>query len=207
MTLVGILLLSGLVLVAVEGVGYSRGGYGSEFWSSPLDDKLDHIAGHRREWWWISLWSLVGLLTMGGGTFGLAALIAEDGEPVLAFVALGVWVVAMVGWVGGLTVQAAGMPQAASQRADSGSTPDWIHPLWWFVYVTEGTWIIGANMAYAVFGLGILLSSSMPVWVGWTSIAGGLLISLGVIVTRDGFPQLAVVVPAVIGVALLLRAL
>ena len=45
-TLVGILLLSGVILLAVEAVGYVRGGYNSAFWKLPLDEKLDHVADH-----------------------------------------------------------------------------------------------------------------------------------------------------------------
>ena len=54
MVLVAALLLSGLVLVAVESVGYVRGGYDSAFWRLPLDAKLDQVAEHRWEWWWVS---------------------------------------------------------------------------------------------------------------------------------------------------------
>lgn len=207
MILTGVLLLSGLFLLAVEGVGYRRGGYGSAFWRLPLDAKLDHVAQNSWAWWWISIWSLVGLFTVTGGVFAIAHLLSDSGAPVLAYVALGAYVVSLVGWVWGLTMQAGVVSMAAQRRVESGSTPDWIHPLWRVGYVTEGVWVIGANLAYAVLGLAILGTDILPAWSGWVALAVGLLIPLGTVVTRDGFPQLAVVVPAVIGVALLLRAL
>ena len=43
MAFVGILLMSGIGMIAVEAVGYQRGGYNSAFWKLPLDDKLENI--------------------------------------------------------------------------------------------------------------------------------------------------------------------
>jgi hypothetical protein len=40
MLLVGILLVAGIGLIAVEAVGYNRGENNAEFWRLPLDEKL-----------------------------------------------------------------------------------------------------------------------------------------------------------------------
>jgi hypothetical protein len=205
MVLVGVLLLSGLVLVAVEAVGYSRGGYNSAFWRLPLDEKLDHVSEHRWEWWWISIWGLVGLFLMTGGVFGLADLLAEGGEPVLAYVALGGYTVAVLAWVVGLVIQAASVSEASRQRVETGETPAWLHPLWSAGWVAELTWIVGGNLAFALAGVAVLQSGLVADWAGWVALIGGVLISIVVLVTRNGFPQLAYLVPAVIGVALLVE--
>jgi hypothetical protein len=207
MTTVGVLLLAGLVLVAVEAVGYTRGGYSSAFWRLPLDDKLDHVAEHRWEWWWISVWGLVGLFLMSGGVFGLGYLLADAGEPLLASVSLGGFVVAVLAWVWGLLVQASAVSEAAKQRADTGTTPPWLHPLWNGAFIAELSWITGANLAYALIGVTILQTGLVADWAGWVALVAGGLIAVGVLITREGFPQLGYLLPAAIGIALLIESL
>lgn len=203
-SVVGVLLLSGLLLVAVEAFGYVRGGYDSAFWKLSLDAKLDHVSDHRREWWWISIWGLVGLFTLTGGVSGLAYLLADAGEPVLAFVALGGYLVALFSWVFGVILQTASISQAAEQRAETGATPSWIEPLWRAGYIAEATWVIGGNLAYALFGVAVLGTGLLAAWVGWVGMIGGLLIPVVVVFARDGFPQLGLLVPALFGIGLLL---
>lgn len=205
MTLVGLLLVSGFALLAVESVGYSRGGYNSAFWRLPLDEKLDHVGEHRREWWWISIWSMVGLFTVSAGLFGLVSLLADSGEATLAHVALGGYVVAALAWVFGSTIQAAAIPEAATQRAQSGATPTWLQPIWNAAFLTELFWIVGSNLAYAVIGVAILRTGLVGDWAGWIALVGGVLTSVVVLLKRDGFPQLGILIPAVLGVAAILE--
>lgn len=205
MVLIGILLLSGFALIAVESVGYVRGGYNSAFWRLPLDEKLDHVVEHRWEWWWISIWPLVGLFTLSGGIFGFVYLLADAGEPVLAYAALGGYVVTVLAWVFGVIVQSAAVSEASKQRADAGLTPAWLHPLWNAAFLAEGVWIVGSNLAYSVVGVAILQSGLVADWAGWVALIGGLLTAIGVLILRDGAPQLGSLIPAVIGVALLIE--
>lgn len=207
MVVVGILLLSGLALVAVESVGYVRGGYNSAFWRLPLDQKLDHVAGHRWEWWWISIWPLVGLLTVSGGFFGFCEMLAERGEPTLAQVALGGYVVAVIAWVFGVTVQAAAVSEASKQRAESGLTPAWLHAFWSAAFLAELVWIVGSNIVYALVGGLILRTGVVAAWAGWVALIGGILTAAGVALRREGFPQLGILIPALIGVAVLVAAI
>lgn len=207
MIAVGILLLAGLALVAVESVSYVRGGYGSAFWRLPLDAKLDHVSGHRWEWWWLSIWGLIGLFLVTGGVAGLTHLLADAGEPVLAFVALGGYLVALFPWVAGVILQGAAVSQAADQRVKTGETPAWIHPFWNAAYVAEATWVIGANVAYVLFGIAVLRTGLVAEWAGWVAVGAGMLIPVGVILIRDLFPQLGLLVPAALGVAFLVESL
>jgi hypothetical protein len=205
-TLVGILLVSALALQAVEGVGYRRGRFDAAFWRLALDDKLDHVAAHRPEWWWVSIWGLVGLYLMSGGLFGLTYLLADSGAGIAAGAALGGYAVALFSWVFGQTVQAAAVSRAAAQKGETGVTPDWLRPLWDAGYLAEGVWVIGGNLAYALFGVAILQTELVSGWAGWVAVGGGILISAVVLVRRDGFPQLGILLPAVIGIAVLIAA-
>lgn len=206
MLLTGLLLVSGLAIVAVEAFGYVPGGYNAAFWKLPLDDKLEHVARNTRAWWWISLWELAGLILLTGGVFGLATLVAQAGESVVANVALGIYLASAVLWLVGSLIQASAVPQAAQQRLDAGETPPWIHPLWSAGWVSEVAWIMGSNAAYAIMGFALLQTDLLASWAGWTALVGGAVIAGAVGITRTGFPQLAVLVPAVLGVAALLAA-
>ena len=207
MLLVGILLMAPTLLIAVQAPGYRRGGYNAEFWQRPLDEKLDHVALHTREWWWVSLWELAGLFLMTGGLAGLTYLLVAAGEPVLAFVSFGGYLVALIAWVFGGIAQAATVSRAATDRAESGETPSWIHPFWETGYLAEGAWIIGGNLAYALIGLAILQSELLPAWSGWVSLVLGALIAIGVLITRAGFPQLGGLVPFIVGITVVIESL
>lgn len=72
--------------------------------------------------------------------------------------------------------------------------------------MTGGRWVVRANIAYAVIGLAILNTGLLAGWAGWTAIALGVLIPIGVAITKAGFPQLADLAPLVIGVAAIIEA-
>ena len=205
MLLVGVLLAAGLGMILVESVGYTRGGYNAEFWKLPLDDKLDHVAGHRWEWWWVSIWEVVGLFLMTAGLAGFTYLLAAEGEPVWAYVGFGGYLVALFAWVLGLIIQAAGMSQASLQRAETGETPPWVHPFWEAGYFAEGTWIIGSNLAYIAVGVAVIQSGLIAAWAGWAAVALGAGLAILVLATRYGFPQLGLLVPAILGVATIIE--
>ncbi|MGA7271304.1 MAG: hypothetical protein WB239_09560 [Acidimicrobiia bacterium] len=206
MVLVGVLLVVPMLLVGVQAVGYVRGKFNSEFWALPLDDKLDRVAVKKWEWWWVAVWELVGVFAMTAGMAGLAYLLSNEGEGVLAFVSLGTYLVALCCWVLGLIYQTAGMSRAAAERAESGATPSWIHPLSGMVYLAEGSWVIGSNLAFVPLGVAIIRADMPAVWAGWAAVALGGAIAVTVVAMRDGFPQMPLLVPLVVGVALLIAA-
>lgn len=206
--LVGSLLVAGFAISAIGGgVAYGSAGYRGEFWKLALDDKLDHVHGHRRGWWWLSIGQLIGLVVLTGGFVGLVSLESDAGQSVLAHVSLGVYLVALIAWMIGLTFQTMTIPRAATQRADSGSTPDWIHAFWDAGYLGEAIWVIAANLAYLVIGIAILRSGQVASWAGWVAVALGGGIPVAVVATRQGFPELSQLVPFALGISLIIEAL
>ena len=202
MILVGILLVLGLGASLVGNLSLGAG-YNSAFWRLPLDEKLDHIFTQRRAWWWMSIWELVGLFAMTAGIAGFTWLLVDGGEPVLAAVAVGAYLVALIPWLFGLTFQTAGVARAARSRGETGRTPDWLQPLWDTAYLGEIIWIVGSNLAHAVFGLALVQTGLVVAWVGWAGFALALVIIAAVAVFKDGFPQLGALVPLFFGIALL----
>lgn len=204
MQLVGWLLVAGLVIAgAGGGIGSARG-FNAAFWKLPLDGKLEFVHDHRRDWWGEAIAGVVALFVTTSGVGGLTYLLSDAGEPVTAFVALGGYLVAMSAWVFGLIAQTAGFPRAASQRAHSGQTPDWIRGIFAAAYLAEGVWVIGANLAYIAVGVAMLQSGLVAAWAGWAAVVIGAAIPVAVAVFRDGFPQLPYLVPFVVGIALLI---
>lgn len=206
MLITGLLLISGVVVVFIQTPGYRRGGFDGSFWKLPLADQLDRIGEKNREWWWIAAWSVVGVALMTGGLTALAAQLGDAGEPALGFSGLGVYLVAMAGWMFGLALSHGSMSEAAKRKAETGETPSWVAPLGSAAYVAEATWVIGANVAYVFLGAGVLASGILPAWAGWAAIGTGAVISLLVILTRFGFPQMSDLAPFVLGVAAILEA-
>ena len=205
MLLIGILLIASIGLVTVESIGYRRGGFDGEFWKKPLDEKLDRVAKHTRDWWLVSITELVGIFLMTGGLAGLTYLLATDGEGALAFASFGGYVVALIAWVFALIAQTTTFSRAATTRAKTGETPAWVHPFWDAGYLAEGVWIVGTNLAYAAMGVAILQSGLLPAWSGWVAIALGVLLPIVVLITKAGFPQLGSLVPFVIGIAAIIE--
>jgi hypothetical protein len=208
MLLVGLVLVLALVADAIgSGVAYLRSGYDGKFWALPLEEKLAHIDANRRDWWWMSMGGLKALFLLTGGIAGLTFLLAEAGETPLASVSFGFYIIGMIAWVLAMIFQTTALPRAASMRIETDTAPDWLHPIWDAGAMAEMTWVIGANTAYALFGLAIIESGLVPSWVGWTALILGAAIALSAAVTRWVFPQMAEFVPFIIGLALIFGAI
>ena len=63
---------------------------------------------------------------------------------------------------------------------------------------------VGANLAHVVVGWAILQSGLVGAWAGWAAIVIGVGIPVAVALRRDLFPQLSLLVPFVLGIALLI---
>ena len=200
----GLAHLAIIPLLIVEIPAYRAGGYDGAFWKKPLDDKLDHIAGHTEQWTRLGgVW--LPILTLA--VAGLAAFsyqLAQAGAGTLAFLALGAYVVGALGWLIGVLLQTTVVKAAAGVRSTAGATPDWLEGFWNAGWWAEFLFVMAANLAAVVWGLAMLDSGYPADWMGWTAIVIGALAVLMVGYTREAFPHLGVIVPVVLGVALVL---
>ena len=204
--LVGVLLAAVLPVMFAEGSYSSRAGYTAEFWRLERDAKLDHIAGTIRAWWITGVSWVLYLVLLVAGSAGLAALLAEEGEPVLSWVSAAAFGFAAVGWLAGVSVQTATVAEAAKRRAESGQTPDWLAPAWMAAYITEGLWVLAGCVAYAGFGIAIIQTDLLSDWVGWAVLVISVVIPMLVLALRNGFPQLPVLAPIIVGIGLIVAA-
>lgn len=200
----GIVLLLVLPSLFVEIPASRRGGYNAAFWRLELDDKLDHIAEEPRHWARVGMIWLPNLVLVGAGMTAFTFQLSTTGEGTLAFLALGAYLVGAAAWLVGTLLQTSAVGQAAAVRAGTGETPDWLRAFWNAGWAAEVVFIAAANAAFVVWGLAMLRGGYPADWMGWTAIVLGLLALALVASTREGFPHLGVIVPIVLGVALLL---
>lgn len=153
--------------------------------------------------WLLLLWVIGWILqTLGFGLF--ARLLARAGEEQVAIVAfLGVLLAAIVGVFHGtfhMSVEA----WAAQEAARMGSVPEAYEPLQAWVSSTFRVGYVVHLLAAAGFGWGILRAGLLAPWVGPVTIGWSVLWLVGY-VAGAGAPGILFIMPAVIGVALLLR--
>ncbi|HEX2154301.1 MAG TPA: hypothetical protein VHL52_10020 [Acidimicrobiia bacterium] len=205
--LAGIILLFLVLLLLAEGIFSARGGYNGAFWAAERDRKIEHIAENTRQWTWIGIAWVLYLAAMTTGLSAFSVLLAQAGEPVLAAVALGLFLLGAFSCLVFIILQFGPSGLAARVQGETGVTPGWLEPLWIAVSWAEVSYIMLTSLAYVVWGVGAVISGVPTIWAGWTSMVVGGVSVIGLIIARSRFefPQLALVVPIVLGVALLIN--
>ena len=200
----GVALLLVVPLLVVTGLLSARGGYASaSFWRSTRDAKLDRIVDAREYWLWMHVAWVVLLLVLAGGMAGVGFVLAGAGEPVLAGIGTGLFLVSMVCWLVGVVLQGPPAALAAELRRETGETPGWLAPLFTVVGWTEVAYVAGTAAAYVVLGAAMLASGTPSEWAGWVTIVLGGVTVLATVIARHTvtFPELPLVVPVAVGVA------
>ena len=150
------------------------------------------------------VWLPILTLAVAGMT-GFTYQLASSGAGTLAYVALGAFLIGAVAWLGGVLVQTTSIKHAAELRAASGRTPDWLEAGWTFGWWSELTFVSAANASFVAYGVAMLDTGFPAMWMGWTAIILGVVAILMVVFAKEAFPQLGIIVPIVVGVALLLH--
>jgi len=204
--LIGFILLLLVPLLVADGLIEVRGRYNSAFWASDLDRKLEHIPEYSRHWKWIGFGLILMLAAATSGLSAFSVLLAQAGEGPIAAVALSSFLLGAFGFVAGIFLQFGPSEMAARVRRDTGTTPGWLEPMWTAATWAETTYIVLASFAHVVWGLAMVNSGFPSAWAGWASIAIGGLSVVGVMIApaRLGFPQLPLLVPVVVGLALVI---
>ena len=204
--LAGIALLLVLPLGAAAAVALALGGYGAGFWYGRRDRKLDHIAAHRRAWLWMHGAWVATLAAATAGFAAFAALLARAGQEALAGVGLGLVLLGVLGWLVGVLLQVAAGDVAAQARRARGATPDWLEPLWAAVGWAEVAYIVCTGIGYVAWGAAILDSGFPADWAGSVAVVlgGASVAAVALVPARATIPEVPLVVPIVLGIALVL---
>lgn len=176
------------------------------FWASERDSKVEHIDEHRRQWAGMGIvWvAMLAVATAGISAFGL--LLSRSGEEILASIALGLFIPGVVSMLASVFALFGSGGVAARARRVTGTTPDWLEPMWAAANWAEVSYIVLSGVSYTVFGIGMLRAGFPMMWAAWASVAIGAVsvIGMALVPARVGFPQLPLLVPIVLGFALLI---
>jgi hypothetical protein len=178
-------------------------------YQGPLHESLSAVDRDRRRWAWIHVWMVAGTLVTCAGLAGVAVVLDEPAATVLAAMAAAVYVAGGVGWIASIAFRITVVPWAAEQAVTSGDVPDgfaaydrWSGALYCIHMLT-------AYVASAVLGIAVLLSDTLPAWLGWSGVGWGLAFATGLVATRFAGPFnppfWAHLYTAAVGVALLLH--
>jgi hypothetical protein len=203
--LVGLVLLGVVPFVVWDAVSTMRAGFDNAFWAQPLEAKMSRIAEQRDAWQRLgTAWIYICVLLMAGlvaFTFQLAAV----GESGWAGIGLGAFILTAVGFVTSVALMASTIAYASDAMVDGGPLPAWAMPAWTATWWLERAFIIGANLAYVAWGVGIVASGFPATWVGWVAIVSGGLIAVWASLSEYFFQHMVLITPVLLGVALLLH--
>jgi hypothetical protein len=152
-----------------------------------------------------AVWPPVLVLAVAGTTafvFQLATAGAGTEAATWSYLALGAFIAGSVAWLAGSLLQTTAVRVAAQARAQTGITPDWLDAVWTMAWWSELTFVLAANLAFVAWGIAILDTGFPADWVGWAAIALATISLLLVGLAREAFPHLGVIVPTLLGIAL-----
>jgi hypothetical protein len=175
--------LAGGLVVFLVGAGGWRLAY-----ERPLAEALRVIHGDRRRRAWIHVWMLAAMLLTPAGLAGLLFVPDQPVGTALAAMALVVYALGAVCWIVSLVFRLTVVPWAAERTVHDGVPPDGFPALdaWAaHLYVMH---IAASYAAFAVLGAALLVSGSLPGWLGWLGVAWGCAFLVGFVATRFSGP-------------------
>jgi hypothetical protein len=198
---VGSVLIAELVVFLI-----GAGGWRLEY-EQPLPDALRVIHQDRRRRAWIHRWMIAAMLITPAGLAGLVTLVVEPSARALLAAAVVVYTVGAVCWIVSLVFRLTVVPWAAARTVGDGDPPE--------VFVALDRWagelyrvhMLAAYATFAVLGVAVLADGQLPVWIGVSGIAGGILFSAGFLSRWAALfspPLWAHLYTGVLGVALLI---
>jgi hypothetical protein len=169
---------------------------------------LELVADRSDTWAGVHLAFLAGAVLTTLGLAALTSALADGRGRTLAGIGLALFLLATPVRVLQTIFAATVTVTAAEQTASSGTIPPAYELLEGFLWGTPN-WALAAFIALtgaglALFGAALLAARRLARWLGWTFVAGGLLLTVSVVLLGDGPPE-AVELPLLLGGVLALR--
>jgi hypothetical protein len=175
----------------------------------PLHDSLPIIHRDHRRWVWIHVWMVVAMLVTPAGLAGLVVILKEPTTTALASMATAVYVAGAVCWIASIAFRLTVVPWAAERTVAVGDVPEGFAAYDRWAGALYRVHMLTAYVASAVLGIAVLVSDSLPTWLGWSGVGWGLVFAAGLVSTRFAGPFnppfWAHVYTGTVGVYLLLR--
>ena len=179
--------LVGAVLVAGLGVFLVGATRWRLEYQRPMQESLPAIHRDRRRWAGIHVWMVAAMVVTPAGLAGLILVMGEPTARILTAMAAA-YVAGAVCWIVSLAFRLTVVPWAAEQTVTAGAVPSG--------FATYDRWsgtlycihMLTAYVASAVLGIAVLVSDTMPTWLGWTGLGWGLAFAAGLLATRFAGP-------------------
>lgn len=202
--LVGVVLLGVVPFVVWDAVSSVRAGFDNSFWAQPLEGKMGRIAEQRGAWQRLgSTWMYICVL-LAAGFAAFTFQLGGAGETTWAGIGFGTFILTATGFVTAVALMVATIGHASDATGDGDTLPAWAMPAWTASWWLERAFVIGANLAYVAWGIGIVASGFPATWVGWVAIVSGVLIAVWSAVREYFFQHMVLITPIALGIALLI---
>jgi hypothetical protein len=167
-------------------------------WWRRGEDALPLVARRTGIWRFANWLCAIGAGLTLPGLAGLARVIdRQEPEGFLPTPALIMFALGTVLWLANLAFRLTVTATEAARYRIGEEIGDWYEPLSTWV---SGLWHIGAMLCalgLVGFGVALVMTDLMPVWVGWASVGVGALI-VGLFILTDGVPVILLYVPTAI---------
>ncbi len=178
---------------------------GPMIFGQPPREWLRLVGEHQAAWRWATIFFLAGSIISLVGLLGLTGLLLHAGDPGLAAVGFLLFLLGNVFWIIILAARLTVDPWAAKELARMDVIPESYTALSSWMGALFTLYTIPAFAGLACYGGAMLVSSGvLPLWLGWLALASAALGLLQLALTRDSLPALHFVIPAAIGVTLLI---
>jgi hypothetical protein len=171
----------------------------------PRQEKLLIIARHTGPYRWGCRLVLAGWIVAASGYVLLAVSLHEAGDGAISTLAATVFLIAIAAAIVFWAFHVSPTIWAAAETARTSVVPQHYEILEVSAEASLRVYVVLGLLATAGFGWALLQTGMLPSWVGWLAVAWGLLWSGVTLRGAEGIPLLPMVIPAVIGVALVIR--
>lgn len=211
--LTGVILILGFVVFAVAVMLPERGGIGRRVWSVPHEE----VGRNPRIWRVANLLFTASGIASAVGVLLVSVFLWVEGSQLLAPVAGVLFLIGSLLWIVFSEYRATVIPWAADHWAQEGETPSTYKPLSLWAYRLGSVYMMLAYLSAAALGGALLEVGFLASWIGYSAIlwgsalAGILAIGWPKTAGEEGtiahIPAWAQIVPAVIGIALIVEAI
>ena len=195
-----LLVAGGGALIALAG---ASAGVPAAIWTGPPEISLPLIARHTTIWRLANTGFAVATVLTAAGLFVLPSSLGANGAGLALAAAVG-YAMAGTAWLIALAIRLGRTPGVAATYAANGSVDPAFAPLAALAAVLFATFVVIGCSSLAVLGLAALLGGALPAWAGWATLAAGVAILVGYLVTGDTLPAFLYLPTMFLGIVQLL---
>jgi hypothetical protein len=198
------LILSTLIYHGGLAYLFARAQFG-EVLNVPRGQKLLIIVRHINEYRWGCRLILIGWVAAALGYVMLGALLSDTGAAAISMPAAVLFLLAIASAIVFWVLHVPPTILAAEETARTSTAPAYYEILQAAAESSLAIYQLLALLSTAGFGWALLATGLLPSWSGWAAIGWGLLWAAVHLRSKETIPLLPMVMPVVIGIALLFK--